>query len=46
MEDRHRNRPEVEVVVLGAESADSLHRTHARYFTSAHELLHRGVASV
>ncbi len=33
-----RDRPEVEVVVLGAASLDALRNTHARYFRTARQL--------
>jgi hypothetical protein len=34
-----RGRPEMEVVLLGAESRAALEKTHARYFHSVEELL-------
>ena len=34
----HRDEPDVEVVVLGAESEAALARTHSRYFKSVPEL--------
>ena len=34
-----RVRPDVEVVLLGAESLEDLRRTHARYFKSAEEIV-------
>lgn len=34
----HRGNPDIEVVVLGAESRDALRRTHARYFMTISEL--------
>lgn len=37
-ETAERSRPEIEVVLLGAESLDDLKRTHARYFSSLEEL--------
>ena len=37
---KERGRPEMEVVVLGAESRAALERTHARYFHSVEELAH------
>lgn len=36
--------PDVEVVLLSAESEIALQRTHSRYFKSVHELLHRSPA--
>jgi hypothetical protein len=38
-EDAHRERPEIEVVVLGASSWDDIQRTHSRYFKSLDELM-------
>lgn len=38
-ERRHRGDPDIEVVVLGAESWDALQRTHARYFQSLGQLV-------
>jgi hypothetical protein len=38
LEERHQ--PEMEVVLLGAESRAALERTHARYFHSVEELAH------
>ena len=35
-------RPEVEVVVLGAESREALEQTHARYFKTFQELANTG----
>ena len=35
---QHQSQPEIEVVVLNAESEDALRRTHGRYFKSVHEL--------
>lgn len=32
------DQPDIEIVVLGAESWDSLRRTHSRYFKDVHEL--------
>jgi hypothetical protein len=37
---KERHQPEIEVVVLGAESRAALERTHARYFHSVKELAH------
>lgn len=39
LEAEHRTNPDLEVVVLGAESEDELHRTHARYFVSTADLV-------
>jgi hypothetical protein len=36
-------RPEVEVVVLGAESREALEHTHARYFKTFQELANTGL---
>jgi hypothetical protein len=36
------NRPEIEVVVLGAESREALEQTHARYFKTFQELANTG----
>jgi hypothetical protein len=41
-EREQRNRPEMEVVVLGAESREALERTHARYFKTVQELANTG----
>lgn len=38
MERLHRTNPDIEVVVLSAESRDALERTHARYFRTLSEL--------
>ena len=38
----HRGMPDVEVVVLGAESRDVLRQTHARYFQDLPSLNRRG----
>jgi hypothetical protein len=35
-------RPEVEIVVLGAESREALEQTHARYFKTFQELANTG----
>lgn len=37
----NRSNPDIEVVVLSAESAEALRRTHARYFMTLGELLDR-----
>lgn len=37
----HADRPEVEIVVLSAESEDDIKHTHARYFQSVSELATR-----
>jgi hypothetical protein len=37
--ERSRETPDLEIVVLSADSLDELHRTHGRYFKSASELL-------
>jgi hypothetical protein len=42
-EREQRNRPEIEVVVLGAESPEVLRRTHARYFKTVQELAKSGM---
>jgi hypothetical protein len=42
-EREQRNRSEVEVVVLGAESREALERTHARYFKTVQELANTGM---
>lgn len=34
----HKDQPDIEVVVLGADSAEALRRTHARYFMSVSEI--------
>lgn len=39
VEREHRDHPEVEVVVLGADSAEALRRTHARYFMTISEIV-------
>lgn len=38
----HRDSPDVEIVVLTADSEDALHRTHARYFSSVSDLAFAG----
>jgi len=38
-ERRHRDDPDVEVVVLVSSSKDELLKTHSRYFRSAEEIL-------
>jgi len=35
--------PDIEVVVLGADSLDNLHRTHSRYFNRPIELASKGI---
>ena len=42
-EREQRDRPQIEVVVLGAESRDDLQRTHARYFKTVQELAKSGM---
>ncbi len=37
-ERKHRGEPDIEVVVLGADSWDSLRRTHGRYFKGFDQL--------
>lgn len=39
LEDEFKDRPNVEIVVLGADSQDSLMRTHSRYFKTAREMI-------
>lgn len=39
LERKHRDEPNIEVVMLGAESEDQIRRTHSRYFKSVGELL-------
>jgi hypothetical protein len=41
-EREQRNLPDIEVVVLGAESREALERTHARYFKTFQELANTG----
>jgi hypothetical protein len=36
---QERGRPDIEVVLLGAESLDALKKTHGRYFKTVRELL-------
>lgn len=36
---QERERPDIEVVLLGAESLDALKKTHGRYFKTMRELL-------
>lgn len=43
-EREHSGSRDIEVVVLGADSVDALHRTHARYFETAGDLV-RSAAS-
>lgn len=38
LELENRERPEVEVVVLGADSLEDLQRTHSRYFRTVEEI--------
>ena len=38
LEEQHRESPEIEVVVLGSSSRETLMRTHGRYFKSIGEL--------
>lgn len=38
LEKEHRDRPEIEVIVLGSESREALEHTHARYFKTVGEL--------
>lgn len=46
IKERHRLR-EIEIVVLEASSLETLHKTHARYFKSARQLLEQaGAASI
>jgi hypothetical protein len=42
-EREHQGRPEIEVVVFGAESREALERTHARYFKTVQELANTGM---
>jgi RAB protein geranylgeranyltransferase component A len=42
-ERKQRNRSEVEIVVLGAESREALEGTHARYFKTVQELAKTGM---
>jgi hypothetical protein len=39
LERKHRTDPNIEVVVLGAESLESLRVTHARYFKTPEQLV-------
>ena len=41
MEKLHRANPDIEVVVLSAESREALLKTHARYFLTLNELVER-----
>lgn len=41
VERNHRDDPDLEVVVLGADSLATLKRTHGRYFFTARELIER-----
>ncbi len=45
-EQLHRGNPDVEVVVLGAESAEALRSTHSRYFSDVVTLTRRGATAV
>jgi hypothetical protein len=38
LERRHLGQKNIEIVVLGADSAEAIRRTHARYFRTAAEL--------
>jgi hypothetical protein len=38
-ERKHRNDPDVEVVVLGSRSREELMKTHSRYFRSAQQMV-------
>lgn len=38
-EKEHRDDPDIEVVVLGADSPEALRRTHARYFMTISEIV-------
>lgn len=42
----HRDNPEIEIVVLSAESRESLRLTHARYFDSLADLARRGARTL
>jgi hypothetical protein len=39
LERQEREDPNIEVIVLGAESLEALHRTHGRYFKTLGQLL-------
>lgn len=39
LEDEYRTNPDIEIVVLGADSKEALMHTHSRYFKSARDLL-------
>jgi hypothetical protein len=39
----HRENPDIEVVVLGAQSVDALKRTHGRYFEDSQVMYHRAL---
>jgi hypothetical protein len=43
VERTYRQDPTIEVVVLTAESEATLHRTHARYFDSARQIIQNGL---
>jgi hypothetical protein len=45
-ERKFRNRPDVEVVVLGADSREALHRTHSRYFKGVRQLAQEALDTV
>ena len=42
-EREHRGHPQMEIVVLGAESQEALERTHGRYFKTVQELANTGM---
>jgi hypothetical protein len=44
LEEKYAESSSVEVVVLSASSEEDLRRTHARYFESVEELVHRAAA--
>lgn len=44
-EAQYRDDPDIEVVVLGAQSEDALRRTHSRYFTPPRVLAEDGARS-
>jgi hypothetical protein len=39
----HRDNPDIEVVVLGAQSADALKQTHARYFQDSRRMYQKAL---
>jgi hypothetical protein len=45
-ERKFRDQPDVEVVVLGAESREALNRTHSRYFKDVRELAQEALDKV